>query len=419
MKKYLLFLFGLMLFIPFMVDAHRIENVPFNAIVSNENGAEIYKWVENKEEGTDEKEIITTLEYNKEITITYDDGEYYVSEYEGYIKRNDFKLNPEEYKTTDETKLGDVFNSLLNKKATIRKGPGVYYDEVTTIPAGKKVNLKTLLYYQYGNFDETVWAYVEYNGNKGYINTNECDATYTELSTIMVTTSYKLSSSVTIPKNTVLKNGVYSLAMPGEYYVTYKGASKKLSTLQFVQKRETRQFKLLENQKVYKDLKYITDSNHSSSDVVTTLKKGTTFTSSYYGGEYSFSVIYYKNGNTEGWIQVEDIKTDLTRDQYYNRFTYNIEYCKLNSNGNCEGTPDQEEPQEPSVIAPGQDDTGTGEVVNGTGDIEEEKPTDTTDVYTPTTEKTTTVLFGVVGILALVIAVLVVVLISRKKKGTI
>ena len=171
MKKTFLIIFSLILFcgINNLSYAYLEEPIfePFEAVVSNEEGAEYFEIT------YDEIESIGKKKYQEKVSIVEEyevENELYGkldSEENYYVKISDLKATDEEYKKINQEKSQDII--VVANEIQVRKGPSEkYYSVVSKIPKGTKLTG----YFAKDSENLIHWLYVEYNGTNGWIN---CD----------------------------------------------------------------------------------------------------------------------------------------------------------------------------------------------------------------------------------------------------
>jgi len=255
MKKIKLLILLLIVSIPMFVkaDAGAPMITEYKIRISNKAGAIIYEWDEKDEKYIKTNEV---LKYDNTYTVTHEyinNNQLYGSIYETIgegdnetyknytINLSDakpVKYNLEDYKQ-DSSQKYYVFESGV----TLYQGPSKTYGKITpevSLTVGTTLETK---YY------DQLWAYVEYQGIKGWIYTygNSFDSPYEESSSVAtmendITVSLKTIDAVelyetpksnkkvgmTIPANTELSNhkvvATYDVALKLEnYYIEYNG----------------------------------------------------------------------------------------------------------------------------------------------------------------------------------------------------
>ncbi len=305
-----------MLFLPALVkaDSSGPGIIPFKATPKSPNGADIYRWETTKE---DYIKTGKKLEYGKVITITWE--EEYVpvdeedDENEDVVKLSDLVTVEKNYKI-DEKNLAAPYEVLVLQKMEIKKGPANAYESTgKTIPANVKVKIRDLQYYNKEEKEyideDTAWAYVEYNGTKGFVNTEDSIAfngTYTTIICYAETniTNVEYTKILgTINPYTKFNAMVYERdRWASGYYIEF-GSIKGIIYGSNLLKRKTITLKPTRDIKVYKELKEDNDSDAIISEVITTIKSETSFTANYYLVDNICATIYYEKDNTKGWIR--------------------------------------------------------------------------------------------------------------------
>ena len=255
MKKIKLFILLLLVSIPMFVkaDAGAPMITTYKIRISNKAGANVYEWDEKNEKYIKTNEV---LKYDNTYTVTHEEinnkqlyghiyetiGEGDNETYKDYtINLSDakpIKYNLEDYKQ-DSTQKYYVFE----EGVILYQGPSKIYDKVSP---EKSIPVDTILEAKY--YDE-LWAYVEYQGIKGWIYTygNTSASPYEEASSVAtmendITVSLKTigpielyetpksnkKAGITIPANTELSNhkviATYDVALKLEnYYIEYNG----------------------------------------------------------------------------------------------------------------------------------------------------------------------------------------------------
>lgn len=252
MKKIKLFILLLILSIPMFVsaDASGAMITEYKIRISNKSGAIVYEWDNKNEKYIKTNEV---LKYDNTYTVMFEqinNKQLYGSIYETIGEGDDaefksytinladakpLKYNLEDYKQ-DSTQKYYVFE----EGVTLYQGPSKIYDKVSP---EKSISVDTTLETKY--YDE-LWAYIEYQGTKGWIYTDSTGSIYDEtagvaelnngivsLKTIGPVELYETPKSdktigVTIPKNTELNNykfsAIYSIRKGiANWYIEYNG----------------------------------------------------------------------------------------------------------------------------------------------------------------------------------------------------
>lgn len=312
MKKIIYLILGVLLFLPALVkaDSSAPGIIPYKATPKSSSGADIYIWDSDKSEyvKTDRK-----LAYGKVITITWEDDFVEVDqedeENEDSVKLSDLVPVEKEYKA-NEKDLAAPEEALILKKMEIKKGPaGGYESTGKSIPANTKVKVRFFQYYDKETkkylLEDTEWAYVEYNGTKGYIDTTYDVGLYGTYTTIICYDEAEIHNLdntkilATIKPNIKFNALIYTSG--NGYYIEY-GNIKGVIRGDALPKGNSVTFKPIEDIKVYEKLDTDDDGNIISK-LVTTIPKGTSFSSNYYIADMNYSaVIYYEKNNIKGWI---------------------------------------------------------------------------------------------------------------------
>ena len=317
MKKIILFIFGLLVFIPNMIfaDMGAPGIDPYKATVSNKNGAPIYEY--ECDEKTDEcsyKATTKTIKYGKTVIIISEEGEYgeaSLSEDEACtIKLSDITIIQKNY-TMKESEWQKKETAIVLKKGELRKGPARGYGTTgVTLEPGTKVTARVNK-----NTSGNSWAYIEYNGSKGYFDTYEGSLAYGKTEGVVIAfTDTKILDSATgeakgtLKVNSVIKGTYYNLdPWSRAYYFDRTEINGVISSQDVATDSEgtvvgtlKRDVKLYNNVDMY----YSTGSPEyeKNMQVITTLKKGTVVKTNITNGFNWADVYYYQDGNTKGWI---------------------------------------------------------------------------------------------------------------------
>ena len=336
MKKIIYLILGVLLFIPVLVRAGtpKILVTP-----KSTNGANIYDY-------SDSTKIIKTLKYGETYTIQsesmnskhsvgiYDEkgtriGESILSEW--VLKDSTFKLN--------EKDLSKAYSGVVAVEQEIRKGPSMLYEGTgVKLEKGTNVKIKYLEANKKGKRllvqDRTSnWAYIEYNGTKGYVFVEGMIALgQTRYTTLITPTSGKrifdnISNSyydsdpiASIKQNVHFNAKVTTLEIDEVDNIDsyYDGLYIEYGNIQgltygFVSdsdpifiRRQAIKFTTQEEIKVYENLDGYTihniDNPTLTSNVVTVLPANTVFESNYYEEVNSVIMAYYEKDDVKGWI---------------------------------------------------------------------------------------------------------------------
>jgi hypothetical protein len=330
MKKIIYLILGVLLFIPIFVSAGKPKVL---VTPKSTNGANIYDY-------SDSTKIIKTLKYGETYTIQsesmnskhsfgiYDEkgtriGESILSEW--VLKDSTFKLN--------EKDLSKAYSGIVVVEQEIRKGPSMLY-EGTGVKLEKGTNVK-IKYLEANKKSERLliqdrtsnWAYIEYNGTKGYVFVERMIALgQTRYTTLIAPTSgkrifdnisnaYYDSNPIALIKQNVHFNAkVTTLEIDSDYdglYIEYgniQGLTYGLAfdyNLIFI-RRQAIKFTTQKEIKVYENLdgynRYDTDNPSLTSNVVTVLPANTVFESNYYEEFNNVIIVYYEKDDVKGWI---------------------------------------------------------------------------------------------------------------------
>ena len=306
MKKKLLLLLGVCgLVIPSLVkaDMGAPEIRSYEVVVSNVNGA--------KAIGDDK-----IIPYETKCTVNYED------EYEGFLQlevtcgddennytldAKDVRILKEEYLPEKDYKLDKLRKYYIFKDLDMYRGPSFKYDKVDKfIPAG------TIIDVSYVDYDDEVWGYTEYDGQKGWVYIYWYDKT-NRISTVLseekdknlitinkITKLYKYPTDekatvdINIPINTTLKSDYYYQTWfdTGLYYITYKGISGWIDMLDGVSVYNPGSILVLNTKKVQ-----VYDSNFKNTSL--NIKKYQEF-----AYDYKFSKYIEDKESTQGIYRI-------------------------------------------------------------------------------------------------------------------
>ncbi len=326
MKKIIYLILGVLLFIPTLVKADGAGPgiISYKATPKSSKGADIYRY-----DGNIGEKVKTgrKLAYGKVITITWEDEFVRVDEEdednEDVVKLSDLVPVEKNYKVNEKNLISPK-EVLVIRKMEIKKGPAGGYDGTGKfIPVGAKIKIRFFQYYDKDEKkyldEQSAWAYVEYNGTKGFIDTEKniaFDGVYTTMITAeedgKITDVEENNIIATIKPCTKFNAMIYERdTWAGGYYIEYKNI--KGITDYFFPKMKTITFNPTIPVKVYDGIKY-NDKNEFDSKVITTIPKGTTFTSDYYDIYDGTLKVYYEKDNIRGWI-FEDISDEFLSDE--------------------------------------------------------------------------------------------------------
>ena len=399
MKKVLVLIIGLVLFIPSIIFADMgspgIEE--YKATISNKDGATIYEELDFGEYGITNKKV----EYGKTVAITFDDGEYAQVDFDYYIKLSDITLIDKNYKFVD-SKWDKASTQIVLKDQEIRKGPANGYDSTgVKIPAGTKVKVRAYLE------EMSTWYYVDYNGTKGYIDSYKAKLTtleasknfkaYTDIDLVDPVTSKVIR---TIKTNTIVSGTYYLLDQWSRsiylYTENYKGIVPNYG---LAIKEETREYTATKDLKVYEKVDL---DNQKGVKEIATIKKGTKFTSAYFESYYMDYIIYYEKGNTKGWIyDIPIIKED---EEGFTQEIHGVDW-PIDDEESEVVIPDEEEKVEEPIV------------VDSNEEEEVEEPTPSDAITTEEKKKNDMLYLYIIGALIVcLVAIITIMLINKRKK---
>ncbi len=310
-KLLIILIGGLFLPFMVYADMGAPDNLAYDVEVTASSGISYYDYKctsDNctlKKVGTMPKGQTFTIYYEMEIN-----GEYYGDvNYNGdyvYIKISDTTITTKEISLEDEKvyKLEEPKNlTVLKDKLEIHSSPAYAFEVVETIPAGEKITTSN----KYGD----TWYYVEYNGVKGWIDSYSGTVGTYNKEKILVITEHDLKDEkgntiATIPANTQIDE-YYSLdEWSWNYYIEYNG-QKGYIELGNIAKKEKTKLKLFKEVEAFENFedayKCVYEEKCENSIKIA---KDTELTSTYY---YRLSrgvgnVPYYqvKYNNKEYWI---------------------------------------------------------------------------------------------------------------------
>ena len=296
MKKYLLVILSVLLFVPSIIfadmGAPAIE--PYKATITNKDGAVLYdKKADDKYEATNK-----ILKYGETVEITFDDEEYAETNYTNYIKQSDITMIEKNY-TMKDSEWGKAYNALVLKELVVRTGPANGYDKTgLTLKPGTIVSIRE------GVFEGgSVWAYVNYNGQTGFIDTYNATITLggrIETRVVMTDTKIKDASTGneigTLTAGTELYGKIYNVdAWSHSYYIETKDVKGIVEKFHLATKGK----EITVNYSGKKDLN-VYSSGSVESTVIGKIKPGTTFKTNIYSDEIMFGAFYYDDGTTKG-----------------------------------------------------------------------------------------------------------------------
>lgn len=310
-KLLIILIGGLFLPFMVYADMGAPENLEYNVEVTSSSGITSYDYQctsDNcvlKKVGTIPKGENFTIYYEMEINGEYYGDVKYNGEYV-YIKISDTTITTKEITLDDEKsyKLEEPKSlTVLTDKLEIHSSPAYAFKVVGTITAGEKITVK-------GGYGDT-WYYIEYDGIKGWIDSYSGTVGTYNKEKILVITEHDLVDENqniigTIPANTILDD-YYSLdAWSWSYYVEYNG-QKGYVDFDNIAKKEKAKLKLFKEVEAFENFedayKCVYEENCENSIKIA---KDTELTSTYY---YRLSrgagnIPYYqvKYNNKEYWI---------------------------------------------------------------------------------------------------------------------
>lgn len=164
----------------------------YEVVISNTEGTSLYNYNNN---------VILTIPYDTKLTVEFEyesDGKMYgtvtYNNKSGIIDLSDTKITTTEVNLEDFSKTESVTKLYVFRSGCyLFSGPSKNYEKVQEeeIPVG------TTLEYEY--YDD-VWAYVEYDGQKGWIMNYPYSEIYSDLETAVATVASKNSKVLTVTK---------------------------------------------------------------------------------------------------------------------------------------------------------------------------------------------------------------------------
>ena len=331
MKKIILSFICLLVFIPIFIFADMGSPIinEYKVTINNPNGAIGYTDDNNKYVKTDKVIPYGTIIFVDDYELAEEGYAIYSfdndEEESYYVKLNDTELVEKNYKV-NENDLANKEKAIILKDSVIRKGPANAYESTgVTIKAGTTVDVRFFragidgaegdnaenesisneIVPDYGN----VFAYVEYNGTKGFICTYGATVAFNELDDGLLTYSdSEIKDPVSgkiigkVKANTLFNKNIYLVdEWSRSYYVIYNGVKGLVYRSPYIWKNDSVEFTATKQLKIYKHLEDDMEKYEKSLNTIGTIEKGKTFSSNYYD-IYDGCRIYYKNGNIEGWV---------------------------------------------------------------------------------------------------------------------
>ena len=317
MKKLFYLFIGILLILPSVAKADMAAPgiLTYKAVVNNPNGIDEYKRGNDGDVKTGNKiPYGTTFEIEDEEYnfICIDDS------CKTFVLLEDLTPVEKEYKLKDNEK-GSKIDALVLTDVEIKKGPASAYESTgVKIKAGTKITVTEII----TDKSETPWCYVEYNGTKGYIDSYGGTIAFnikereiiTDAKTEIVGDHTTGNVIKTIDANKKLKLKIGDLDMWTSYiYVEYDGVKGFISKGFIIEKNSKENFEYENETKVYDIVDYYTNLDEAEAKVVTTLPANTTVTSEYYDF-FNDEIVYYEKDGVKGWIyqkweedEIEDI----------------------------------------------------------------------------------------------------------------
>jgi len=303
MKKMIYLIVGILLFVPLFVKADMGSPmiIEYKASVTNPDGAQFYKydWENNKY-------ILSgkSLSYGTEVTVMYEEkGRASLKNYDDYVKIEDITSIEKEYSVTLKD-LQASKDAIVLKDREIKTGPAEGYSGTgVIIAAGTNIKIR---FFKLDGY-ENPWVYVEYNNTKGFIDILEASVAYDTSEAVeidrMINKNAKIvdpaTSKVvgTIKTNTIISDKLLVVdPWSHSYYLTYNGVSGIVSYYDFVDKEEkTEKYKLTQKYDLH-------ETSEEESKVIKTLDSDTVFDTDYIYWDKGYYAIYYESGNVKGWI---------------------------------------------------------------------------------------------------------------------
>lgn len=298
MKKIILVILSVLLFIPSIIFADMGAPAldPYKATVTNKNGAVLY----DKLSGDKYEPTGKILKYGDTVEITFDDEEYAEVNFSNYIKQSDISIIEKNY-TMKDSDWGKAFNSVVLKEIDVRKGPANAYDKTgLTLKPGTIVSIREAVFE-----GGSIWAYVEYNGQKGFIETYGATVTLGgRIGTLVVMNDTTITDAATgeelgtLTVGTELYGKIYNLdAWHRAFYIETKDFKGIVSQYDLADKG-----KEISVEYTGKNDLNVYSSGSEESTVIGKIKSGTKFKTSIYSDNVMFGVYYYDDGTTKGWI---------------------------------------------------------------------------------------------------------------------
>ena len=291
MKKSLLLLLSLVLFLPIFVlaDAAAPDFISYKVEIANKDGAGYYDY-----DGVLSGTPIGTLEKGTELTVEYETAfqrvEYVAVKYDKkivFIKASDVvavgefstkNKNVASYEREQKIKFVD--------EVVVRKGPSSLYPEAGTIKKGETTFKYYIVYPHY--------IYVDYKGVKGWIDPSDAGILFGGYDYI----AYKeiTNSCGTIPKNTILEEIWTSSLGDFQVEVEYKGCKFTKIDSDLARISAAKKVYRLNKDKTFNDLNGKEVTLKKDDEIFVLTEPRAAYDSDYY---------YIEAGMNKGWIDLD------------------------------------------------------------------------------------------------------------------
>ena len=315
MKKIFYLIVGVLCFIPLLVKADMAGPglIEYKASITNPDGAYLYK-IECNDAKCETVASSEKLPYGKEVTIVYEeDGFVSPENYSGYLRIKDVAAIEKNYSVSLKD-LDVSTDAIILVDRKVKTGPAEgYSDTGTTIKKGTSIKIR---FFKDGGKDgSNPWAYVEYNGTKGFISIMGASVAYGKDEETFERIANKNAKIIdpstskvvgTIPVNTIIKVEAYNVdPWSRKHYLTYNGVSGLVSYYDLDAKFESPvEYTLLQKYDIH-------ETSESDSKVIGSLEAGTVFSTYYEYWDKGDRALYYEAGSTKGWIiPLVDINSD-------------------------------------------------------------------------------------------------------------
>ena len=293
MKKLLIVLlasFGLMLRVKADMSAPMIK--PYEAVVTNPNGAYVYVWNGDKGSYQPTKE---KFQFEDKIKVEFEYDDFAIVG-DKFIRIADISAIEAELKLSD-LNLNEPVNALILKDISIYKGPSLAYDKTNvTLKTGTKLDIQIL------GDGMNPWAYVEYLGTKGFISILDANVAYQSWThKLMTVENTKMTDKdgntiLTIAPNTEITKDVYQVdPWTGGYYITYQNQSG------FIMEGSVATDYVFAKMKLTKEMN-IHEKMDTNSEVLGKVLKDTILIPKYQYFNYDEQALYIEQDNIKGWV---------------------------------------------------------------------------------------------------------------------